>query len=120
MAFHVLSFLKGVPPSLELFHCFFQVSKSGERAGTVTIKRIPQVELFIDNAHSPPKKFERYWFIVIPPKEFWDAPLEWCWHKRNSPEIDLNNLRERHKMEIVTLTRVIRCLLLRLLLPQTY
>ena len=105
MAFHILSFLKGVPPSLELFQCFFQVSKFGERAGIVTIKRrIPQLELFIDNVPSPLRKFERYWFIVTPPQEFWDALLGWCWQRKSTHEINLNDLRECYATKIAILT----------------
>ena len=87
-----------------MFQCFFQLSKFGERAGIVTLKSVPQVKIFIDNVHSPPRKFERYWFIVTPPKEFWDAPLEWCWYRKNPIEVDLDKIRELYRNELAILT----------------
>ena len=104
MAFHSLCIVKNVEPSLPLFYCFFQLNKCFKRAGTFLIQKSQSIDSpFIDDLHKPPIGFKRRWLIVFPPQSQWDAPLQFCWGRLNTPKLQLSQLRESLSSQMINL-----------------
>ena len=77
VGFTVLCRMIEVPPSVELFGCFYRLRRVERRGVFFTLQRIVGLSPLFQKLQNK-VDFESRWVVIEPPPS-WKAPLRWCW-----------------------------------------